>query len=265
MSRLGASATNRVAKSTSARHAAHASATIWGSGTAPSKSPSRSVAEQYSRGTSWPAISTRNVARSTSARCRTSPSSDIVDGSAERRAIASASSPAHFISRVKRAVRRASASVARSSPSLGPFSRGSSSDGLPSSVNMSARRVVAMAAIIGDSTDGRQGNNRARSRVPLTLLSRVLAGDEHRGEQDQRRPDPQSEAGAAGEGVPGSFDELGPGDRVGCAGGVVQRGGDGLPDRLSLRAGHGTERGRQMAGEAGGEDGAEHGDAEGGA
>jgi hypothetical protein len=48
----------------------------------------------------------------------------------------------------------------------------------------------------------RQGNNRARSRVPLTLLSRVLEGDEHRGEQDQRRSDPQSEAGAAGEGGP---------------------------------------------------------------
>jgi hypothetical protein len=36
-------------------------------------------------------------------------------------------------------------------PSLGPFSRGSSSDGLPSGVNISARRVVVMAATIGDA------------------------------------------------------------------------------------------------------------------
>ena len=34
---------------------------------------------------------------------------------------------------------------ALASPKAGPFSRGSSSDGLPSAVNMSARRVVAMA------------------------------------------------------------------------------------------------------------------------
>ena len=40
MSRLGAWATNRVAKSTSARHASHASATTRGSATAPSKSAS---------------------------------------------------------------------------------------------------------------------------------------------------------------------------------------------------------------------------------
>ena len=59
-------------------------------------------AEQNSRGTSWPAIISRNVARSISARCRTSPSSDIVDGSTERRAMASASRPAHFISSVRR-------------------------------------------------------------------------------------------------------------------------------------------------------------------
>jgi hypothetical protein len=39
------------------------------------------------------------------------------------------------------------------------FSRGSSSDGLPSAVNISARRVVAMAAIIGDAHGGRQGIN----------------------------------------------------------------------------------------------------------
>jgi hypothetical protein len=44
-------------------------------------------------------------------------------------------------------------------PSLGPFSRGSSSDGLPSAVNISARRVVAMAAIIGDAHGGRQRIN----------------------------------------------------------------------------------------------------------
>ena len=112
-----------------------------------------------SRGTSCPAIITRNVARSISARCRTSPSSDIVDGSTERRAIASASRPEHFISNVRRWQRRDSTSVARSSPSLGPFSRGSSSDGLPSAVNMSARRVVAMAAIIGDAHGGRQRIN----------------------------------------------------------------------------------------------------------
>jgi len=93
---------------------------------------------------------TRNVARSCSARCRTSPSSDIVDGSTERRAMASASSPEHFISNVSRSQRRASTSVVRSSPSPGPFSRGSSSDGVPSAVNMSARRVEAMGAIIGD-------------------------------------------------------------------------------------------------------------------
>ena len=146
MPRPGASATNRVAKSTSACHMSHASATTSGSGTAPSKSPSRSVPEQNSRGTSWPAIITRNVARSTSARCRTSPRSDIVDGSTERRAMASASRPAHFISKVRRWQRRASTSVTRSSPSLDRCSRGSSSDGLPSDVDMSARRVVAMAA-----------------------------------------------------------------------------------------------------------------------
>ena len=40
--------------------------------------------------------------RSISARCRTSPRSDIVDGSTERRAMASASRPEHFISNVRR-------------------------------------------------------------------------------------------------------------------------------------------------------------------
>jgi hypothetical protein len=92
MSRLGASATNLSAKSTSARHASHASATTWGPGTAPSKIT----------GTSCAAIIFRNVARSTSARCRTIPSSDIVDGSTTRRAICSASRPAHLISKVRR-------------------------------------------------------------------------------------------------------------------------------------------------------------------
>src|SRR6266566_6815900 len=53
-------------------------------------------------GPSCPAIITRNVARSPSARCRTIPSSDIVDGSTERRAIAAASRPEHFISNVRR-------------------------------------------------------------------------------------------------------------------------------------------------------------------
>ena len=38
--------------------------------------------------------------------------------------------------------------MVRSSPNVGPFSRGSSSDGFPSAVNMSARRVVGMAASI---------------------------------------------------------------------------------------------------------------------
>ena len=168
MSRLGAWATNRVAKSTSARHASQASATTRGSGTAPSKSASP---EPNSRGTSWPAIITRNVKRSPSARCRTSPSSDIVDGSTERRAMASASRPAHFSSKVRRMQRRDSASVARSSPSLGPCSRGSSSDGLPSAVNMSARRVVAMAAIIGDAHGGRQGiNDTLKSIAPAKFV-----------------------------------------------------------------------------------------------
>ena len=51
---------------------------------------------------SWPAIITRNVARWTSARCRTNPTSNIVDGSTERRAMASASRPEHFISSVRR-------------------------------------------------------------------------------------------------------------------------------------------------------------------
>jgi hypothetical protein len=49
--------------------------------------------------------------------------------------------------------------VVRSSPNVGPFSRGSSSEGLPSAVNMSARRVVAMAAIIGDALAADQGFN----------------------------------------------------------------------------------------------------------
>jgi hypothetical protein len=156
MSRLGASAANRVAKSASARHASHASATIRGSGTAPSKSPSRSVSEQNNRGASSPAISTRNVARSISARCRTSPRSDVVDGSTERRAMASASRPAHFISSARRWQRRVSVGVTRSSPSLALCSRGSSSEGLPSAVGMSARGPVPMAAITGDRPAVRQ-------------------------------------------------------------------------------------------------------------
>ena len=105
----------------------------------------------------------RSARRSISARCRTSPSSDIVDGSADRRAIASASSPEHFISTVRRRQRRASTSVVRSSPNVGPCSRGSSSDGLPSAVNMSARRVVAMTAIIRNACGGRQGVNDTRT------------------------------------------------------------------------------------------------------
>ncbi len=44
-SRLAASATKRVEKSTSARQAVHASSTTAGSATAPSKSPSRFVSE----------------------------------------------------------------------------------------------------------------------------------------------------------------------------------------------------------------------------
>jgi len=83
----------------------------------------------------------------------------MVDGSTERRAIASASSPAHFISKVRRWRRRDSTSVVRSSPNLGPFSRGSSSEGLPSAVNMSARRVVAMAAIVDGAHGGQQRIN----------------------------------------------------------------------------------------------------------
>ncbi len=165
-SRLGALDTNRVAKSTSAHHASQASATIWGCGTAPSKSPSRSVPEQNSRGTSWPAIIARNVARSASARCRSSPSSDIVDGSTERRAIALASRPEHFISTVRRRQRRHSACMTRSSPSLRRCSRGSSSDGLPSAVNISARRVVAMAATIGHAHHGHN-----RLKTPALMAS----------------------------------------------------------------------------------------------
>ena len=69
----------------------------------------------------------------------------MVDGSTERRARASASRPAHFISSVRRTQRRYSTSAVRSSPNVGPFSRGSSLR----SINMSARRVVAMAAIMG--------------------------------------------------------------------------------------------------------------------
>ena len=120
-------------------------------------------------GTSCPAIISRNPLRSIPARCRTSPSSDIVDGSTERRAIASASRPAHFISNVRRWQRRASTSVVRSSPNLGPCSRGSSSDGLPSSVNMSARRVVAMAQ---SSAMRRAADNRLRHRAPMAATAR---------------------------------------------------------------------------------------------
>jgi hypothetical protein len=59
--------------------------------------------------------------------------------------------------------------VTRSSPSRGPCSRGSSSDGLPSAVTMSARRVVAMAAVIGDEHGGRQRINAGpySARLPL--------------------------------------------------------------------------------------------------
>jgi hypothetical protein len=89
--------------------------------------------------------------------------------------MASASRPAHFISKVRRMQRRDSASVARSSPSLSPFSRGSSSDGLPSALNMSARRVVAMAAIIGDAHGGRQGINDTLKSIAPASLSQVTS------------------------------------------------------------------------------------------
>src|SRR5262249_47699216 len=59
----------------------------------------------------------------------------------------------HLSSKVSRAQRRASTSVVRSSPSVGPFSRGSSSR----SMNMSARRAVAMAA---SSSTGRLAHKR---------------------------------------------------------------------------------------------------------
>jgi hypothetical protein len=64
--------------------------------------------------------------------------------------------------------------VTRSSPSLGPFSRGSSSDGLPSSVNMSARRVVAMAAIIGDPRGG--GNAITPAGAPAAPATAGVTG-----------------------------------------------------------------------------------------
>jgi hypothetical protein len=61
----------------------------------------------------------------------------------------------------------------RSSPNLGPFSRGSSSDGLPSAVNMSARRVVAMAEIIGVAGVGRQLQF-ARAEPAARVRARVV-------------------------------------------------------------------------------------------
>ena len=79
-------------------------------------------AEQKSRGTSCPAIRIRNASCSTSARCRSIPRSDIVDGSTDRRAKASASRPEHFISNVSRTERRHSTNVVRlGSPTFGPF------------------------------------------------------------------------------------------------------------------------------------------------
>src|SRR6266516_5632123 len=64
---------------------------------------------------SSPANRRRNQPRSTSAMCRTRPSSEIVDGSTARRASCPASSPSHFSCSVSRWQRRNSLSVVRSS------------------------------------------------------------------------------------------------------------------------------------------------------
>ncbi len=69
----------------------------------------------------------------------------MVEGSTERRARASVSRPEHLISSVRRTQRRYSTSAVRSSPKVGPFSRGSSLEAM----NMSARLVLTMDAIMG--------------------------------------------------------------------------------------------------------------------
>lgn len=69
------------------------------SATASRKSASRAP---YSFGSGSPSPSQLRQSLSTSARCRSSPSSDIVDGGTDLRASCSASSPSHFIRRVRR-------------------------------------------------------------------------------------------------------------------------------------------------------------------
>ncbi len=138
ISRLGAAATNRSANATSSRHACQASSTTAGSGLAPSQSPSRSCGEENRSGTSSPAMNQRNQPRSTSDMCRTSPRSDILDGSADRRASASASSPEHFSSSVLRYQSRKPVSVASSLPSPGGSVLGSLSGSMNMSMDMPA-------------------------------------------------------------------------------------------------------------------------------
>lgn len=73
-------------------------------------------------GGSCPARTRRSQRRSTSARCRTKPSSESVDGSTDRRDN-SGPRPEHFNCSVARWALRASMSIRRSSPVVGPVNR----------------------------------------------------------------------------------------------------------------------------------------------
>jgi len=78
----------------------------------------------------------RNQISSTSAMCRTMPSSDSDDGSTDRRARPSGSSPEHFSSSVPRCQPRNPVSVASSEPAVGGSIRGSFSGSMKLSIGM---------------------------------------------------------------------------------------------------------------------------------
>jgi len=120
---------------------------------------------------------------------RTNPSSDIVEGSTERRARSAASSPAHFSCSVSRCQRRCARSVARSSPMEGPSSRGS----LSGSMNMSALLLgLAMPTTIGDPFD----IHHRLAVAPLSDERRLAASTgDFEPATDARRPPPNRSGG----------------------------------------------------------------------
>src|SRR5690242_15252326 len=175
ISRLGAAATNCSANATSSRHARQASSTTAGSGLAPSQSPSRSSGEENRSGTSSPAMNHRNQPRSTSDMCRISPSSDILDGSTDRRASASASSPEHFSSRVLRYQSRKPVSMASSPASPGGSVLGSLSGSMNMSMDMPAIIRAARGVPQGDL---RLGGGLLHARPDLVHVERLGLRDE---------------------------------------------------------------------------------------